>query len=101
MKAPNPNANALISICLSVGLMIYLFAGSRNDPSLRIAALVAGTALVASLTSIASTMLTGKDVTKPHDPADMPPNSTAIDTSTIKVGPAVPLDSPDSSAKQK
>lgn len=90
MKNISTNTIALITLLASVGLMVYLFAESRNDPSLRIAALVAGTALVASLGSIASTILTGKDVTKPRDPADMPPNSTTTDTSIVKVGPADP-----------
>ena len=81
------NGIALVSLCFAVGLMAFLFGESRNDPSLRIAALVAGTGLVSSLAAIASTILTGKDVTKPRDPSDMPPNSTATDTSTLKVGP--------------
>lgn len=86
MKTPTNNTIALITLSLATGLMVFLFAESRNDPSLRIAALVAGTALVASLSSIASTILTGKDVTKPRDPAEMPPNTTTTDTSTVKVG---------------
>ena len=71
----------------AVGLMAFLFGESRNDPSLRIAALVAGTGLVSSLAAIASTILTGKDVTQPRDPSDLPANTTTIDTSTVKVGP--------------
>src|ERR1700678_4356731 len=84
---PSTNTIALLALIGAILLMVYLFAGSRNDPSLRIAALVAGTGLVSSLAAIASTILTGKDVTKPRDPADMPPNSTATDTSTVNVGP--------------
>jgi hypothetical protein len=71
--------------------MMFLFAESRGDPALRIAALVAGTGLVASLVAIASTMLTGKDVTKPRDPADLPPNTTTVDTSSVQVGSPDPL----------
>jgi hypothetical protein len=67
---------------------------------LRIAALVAGTGAVASLLAIASTLLTGKDVTKPRDPADMPPNSTTTDTSTVKTGPVTPVVAPDPSKEQ-
>ena len=74
----------------AIGLMVFLFAESRNDPSLRIAALVAGTGLVSALIAIASTMLTGKDVTKPRNPADMPPNTTTTDVSTVKTGPQAP-----------
>jgi hypothetical protein len=82
------NTIALLCLLSAVGLMVYLFAESRNDPSLRIAALVAGTGLVASLAAIASTILTGKDLTK-HDP-DLPPNSMATQTSTVQVGPTPP-----------
>jgi hypothetical protein len=84
---PNNNIIALVALLGSIGLMVFLFAESRNDPSLRIAALVAGTGLVSGLIAIASTLLTGKDVTKPRDPADMPPNTTTTDTSTVKTGP--------------
>lgn len=72
MRGMATNTIALIALLVSVVLMAYLFAESRNDPSLRIAALVSGTSLVASLASIASTILTGKDVTKPHDSAEAP-----------------------------
>jgi K+-transporting ATPase KdpF subunit len=82
-----PNTIAWTLLVLSVGLMVYLFAASRSDPSLRIAALVAGTGLVSSLSSIASTMLTGKDVTQ-RNAADLPPNTTTVDTATIKTGDA-------------
>lgn len=90
MKGINLNTIALIILIASVCLMVFLFAESRNDPSLRIAALVAGTGLVSALAAIASTILTGKDLTRQRDVSDMPPNTTATDTSTIKVGPAPP-----------
>lgn len=90
MKTPSNNTIAMISLILGVLLMVYLFAGSRNDPSLRIAALVGGISLVSTLAAIGSTILTGKDLTKPRDPADMPPNTTTTDTSTVKVGPNPP-----------
>jgi hypothetical protein len=88
--APSNNTIALYALVIATGLMVYLFAGSRNDPSLRIAALVAGTGLVSALAAIASTILTGKDLTKPRDPAAMPPNSTTTDTSIVQVGPVDP-----------
>lgn len=94
MKGVSANTIALVILVMSTGLMIFLFAESRNDPSLRIAALVAGTNAVASLGSIASTILTGKDVTKKPDPSDLPPNTTTIDTSTVKVGPMDPTQVP-------
>lgn len=92
VRTPEQNMIALLSLFMALGLMIFLFAASRNDPSLRIAALVAGTGLVATLAAIASTILTGKDLSK-RDPAELPPNSTATDTSTVKVGPVDPIKS--------
>ena len=85
---------ALFSLVMAVALMAYLFAESRGDPSLRIAALVAGTGLVSSLAAIASTMLTGKDVTHP----DPPPNSTlqqTTSTQTVVTTPPVTGDTND------
>lgn len=84
MKTPTQNAIALVSLILAVGLMVYLFAASRSDPSLRIAALVAGTGLVASLGSIASTLLTGKDVTA-KAASELPPNSSMTSTTATTV----------------
>ncbi len=82
MKTPTTNTIALLTLIGAIGLMVYLFAGSRNDPSLRIAALVAGTGLVSALAAIASTILTGKDLTKPQD---LPPGSSSSTSQTIKV----------------
>lgn len=90
MRPLTINGIALFSLIAAVGLMAFLFGESRNDPSLRIAALVAGTGLVSSLAAIASTILTGKDVTKPRDPLDIPPNTTTVDTSTVKTGDTSP-----------
>lgn len=87
MKGLSNNLIALISLLVATALMTFLFAESRLDPSLRIAALVAGTGLVSTLAAIASTILTGKDLTKNHDPADIPPNTTVAETSTIQTGP--------------
>lgn len=86
MKSLAPNVIALIVLVCATGLMVYLFAESRGDPSLRIAALVAGTGLVSALAAIGSTILTGKDLTKGHDPSDLPPNSSTTDTSTVNIG---------------
>ena len=74
MKSPSNNLIALFTLANAVLLTVFLFAESRNDPSLRIAALVSGTNLVAGLAAIASTILTGKDLTK-HD-ADSQPDPT-------------------------
>lgn len=78
MKPPANNWIALISLFIATALMVYLFAGSRLDPSLRIAALVAGTGLVSTLAAIASTILTGKDLSRretddPHPTPPVPP----------------------------
>lgn len=86
MKTPGANGIALISLIAAVILMAFLFVGSRNDPSLRIAALVAGTGLVSSLAAIASTILTGKDVTKP---SDLPPNSVSTSTVNVRTNPSL------------
>lgn len=87
MKTPQQNTIALIALILAVGMMAYLFAASRSDPSLRIAALVAGTGLVASLGSIASTLLTGKDVTGAAAAKDLPPNTSLSTTTTVQTPP--------------
>ncbi len=84
MKPPGNNWIALIFGFMAFAVSLYVFAMSRNDPGLRMAALVAATSTGAGLLAVSSTLLTGKDVTKP---SDLPPNSTATDTSTIKVGP--------------
>lgn len=90
MKTPANGTIALVCLVLAVALMLFLFGESRNDPSLRIAALVAGTGLVSALSAIASTMLTGKDVTKP-DPADLPPGSVQQQTTTVQTPPLTPI----------
>ena len=77
MKTPDQNIIALITLIVATGLMVFLFAESRNDPSLRIAALVAGTGLVSSLAAIASTILTGKDLTKNRDSDNLNPTPPA------------------------
>jgi hypothetical protein len=87
--AINVQRVALASMLLSTGLMVFLFAESRGDPSLRIAALVSGTGLVSSLIAIASMMLTGKDLSHPTDPSTLPPGSSVQSTQqeTVHVPP--------------
>jgi len=73
VKTISSNMIALVCLILGFILVVYLFAESRNDPSLRIAALVAGTGYVSMLGAIGSTILTGKDLTKPREPSEQPP----------------------------
>lgn len=87
-----PNTIAFWLLMSGVVLTVFLFAESRNDPSLRIATLVSATAFVSSLGSIASTLLTGKDVTAPgpgHGVGELPPGSVATraTSSTVEIPP--------------
>lgn len=84
MKPPENNTIALIVILASVALSIFLFAESRNDPSLRIAALVSCTGSVTALLAIGSTILTGKDVTKKDTVSTEVQNPTQVTTTTTK-----------------
>lgn len=84
------NMIAFIFGIVSVTFTAYIFLASRNDPGLRMAALVSATSTASSLLAIASTLLTGKDLTQSRDPANLPPNTKTIDTSTVTVGPVVP-----------
>ena len=77
----------LVMVICCVGLTVYVFAASRADPGLRMAALVAATGISSALMATASTLLTGKDLTRHPDPADLPPNSTQQTIDTVKTGP--------------
>lgn len=84
MESPKPSNNLIAVICivLGVGLVAYVFMASRLDPGLRMAALVAATGVVSALVAIASTILTGKDVSKP-DAKDIPPGSKVTDQTVV------------------
>lgn len=88
MKSPTTSLVAVICILGCIGLTVYIFAASRNDPGLRMAALVSSTSVAAALIAIASTLLVGKDVTK-TDPSDLPAGSQLKSTeqSEIKIPP--------------
>lgn len=75
MKPISSNWVAVFCISCCVGLTVFIFSASRADSGLRMAALVSSTSIAAALIAIASTMLTGKDVTHPPPP-DLPPNSS-------------------------
>ena len=92
MKTPSNNMISLIFGLLSTAVSLYIFAMSRNDPGLRMAALVAASSTGAGLLAVCSTLLTGKDLTK-TPPTDLPPNSSATQSSTVQVGPAAPVPS--------
>jgi hypothetical protein len=90
---PNNNIIALVCIVLGVLITAYIFAASRSDPGLRMAALVAATSIGSSLIAISSTLLTGKDLTKgARDPSDLPPGSVVTDASTVQTPPITDLD---------
>lgn len=85
MKSPNNQFIALVCLILGVGLTVYIFAASRRDPGLRMAALVSATGVVTTVLAIASLTLTGKDLSHPQPP-DLPPNSSGTTrTSTEQV----------------
>ena len=76
MKPPSNNTIALVLGILSFALSLTVFFMSRNDPGLRMAALVAATSTGAGLLAICSTLLTGKDVTT--SAKDLPPGATQV-----------------------
>jgi hypothetical protein len=87
-----PNSNTIALTCIVLGVLItaYIFAASRLDPGLRMAALVASTSIGSTLLAIASTMLTGRDLTPKgthSDPADLPPGGVQTDTTVVQVPP--------------
>lgn len=76
MKSPTTNIIALFAMIMGTATAIYIFAASRNDPGLRIAALTLGSSSIGSLLAIASTLLTGKDLTNRQP--DLPPGTTQV-----------------------
>lgn len=73
---PNINLIALFAMLLGWSMVVYMFAASRNDPGLRIAAIALGSNSAGALLAIASTLLTGKDLTNRQ--SDLPPGSTQV-----------------------
>lgn len=84
MSEPKGNTIAFLILMMADIMTMGLFFASRTDPSLRIAMLVAATATIAGNLAIASTLMVGKDVTKP-DPSDLPPNSSLHTTQTTDI----------------
>lgn len=92
-KGISNNLIAFVFGILAVIFTAYIFLASRNDPGLRMAALVSATGTAASLLAIASTLLTGKDLTQ--NSKDLPPGTTQITqlpptTATVTVDPTQP-----------
>lgn len=93
MKGLSNNWIAFIFGIVSVAFTAYVFLASRNDPGLRMAALVSATSTASSLLAIASTLLTGKDLTQ--NGKDLPPGSTQVTqvppaSSTVTLDPTQP-----------
>lgn len=81
---PKPNNNFIALVCIMVGaaLTVFIFAESRNDPGLRMAALVFASNIATAIVAISSLLLTGKDLAHKADPGDFPPGSVATETAT-------------------
>jgi len=79
----------VLAIISADAIMVFLF--SRGDPNLRVAALVGTSGIAVAEIAIASTLLTGKDLTH-RDPSDLPGGSVVTDmsSSTLKVPPINP-----------
>lgn len=86
---PKPTNNTIALVCIVVGaaMTLVIFFESRNDPGLRMAALVFASNISTAIVAISSLLLTGKDLTGKHDPADLPPGSVQVDTSTAQIAP--------------
>jgi hypothetical protein len=86
VKTPSNNIIALIFGLLSVAVALIIFAWSRQDPGLRMAALVSASNIAASVLAISSTLLTGKDLTQ-KEPPDNTTSVVAPPTTTVTVEP--------------
>jgi hypothetical protein len=93
MTVTKPSNNTIALFCIACGtcLTVYIFQESRGDPGLRMAALVFVSNIATAIVAISSLLLTGKDTTH-QDASNLPPGSTATDTSTttVKVPPQPP-----------
>lgn len=72
-------------------LTVIVFMFSRNDPNLRVAALVGSGNVAVAFVAIASTLLTGKDLTQKNDPHDLPPGSKVGEASFVETPPVTPV----------
>ena len=90
MKQLRPLIVGLWLIFLAGILVELLFFESRQDPSLRIAALTIVGNLIVGILAIASTLMIGKDVTHPQEPA--PPGTKSSTTIVQETPPDPPID---------
>lgn len=103
-----PSNNMIAMVCIVVGaaLTVYIFGASRNDPGLRMAALVFASNICTAIVAISSLLLTGKDTTLKgsHDPNDLPPGSAVTSTTaeTVQTPPVTiaPATMPQSTATE-
>lgn len=99
---PTNNTIALVCIVVGAALTVYIFAASRNDAGLRMAALVFASNIATAIVAISSLLLTGKDLTTkpPVDPASLPPGSVLTSNGpqdvvqTPPIAPAIPETTP-------
>lgn len=84
---PSNNVIALVCIVVGAAMTLVIFFESRLDPGLRMAALVFASNICTAIVAISSLLLTGKDLTGKHDPADLPPGSIQEDSSKIQTPP--------------
>lgn len=87
---PTNNVIALVCIVVGAAMTLTIFFESRNDPGLRMAALVFASNISTAIVAISSLLLTGKDTTnKGKDPADLPPGAVSTDatSSTVQIPP--------------
>jgi hypothetical protein len=84
MKTPSTNTIALIAMMLGTAVVTAAFAASRGDSGLRIAALTMVSTASGTLLAIASTLLTGKDLTQKEPPPGTvqvsPPATVTVDS---------------------
>lgn len=85
----------IVAIISSDVLTMVIFLFSRGDPNLRVAALVGSGNVAVAFVAIASTLLTGKDLSGRKDPNDLPPGSAVQETTTVQT-PPVTMSAPSS-----
>lgn len=86
---PSNNTIATVCIVLGAALTVFIFQESRNDPGLRMAALVFASNVATAIVAISSLLLTGKDTTGNKEvPAGG--NQTDISMTTTQAPPVSP-----------